>query len=113
MKSLIGTFAAGPIAHNTRVDADTPPVWRTDLGRRIHQRRAGLRLTVQEVANAAEIAPTYLLHLERELSLPTMDTLIRLARVLDTTVADLLGWGHSFARIGYDGKPRPEAANRA
>ncbi|HVX22154.1 MAG TPA: pyridoxamine 5'-phosphate oxidase family protein [Acidimicrobiales bacterium] len=65
-----------------------------DLGRRIAERREALGLSVEEVAVRSRIDATYLAGLERRpwAAVPG-DTLVRLARALETTVEALGGGG--------------------
>ena len=62
-----------------------------DLSRRVRRRRSALGLTREEVASRARMDPGYLARVEHAPVALTMDTLIRLADALDSTVADLLG----------------------
>lgn len=64
-----------------------------DVGRRVAQRRRELGLTVAEVALRAQTAPEYLEYLETRPGHPTVELLLRLAGVLETTAQELLGGG--------------------
>ncbi|MEW1928746.1 pyridoxamine 5'-phosphate oxidase family protein [Streptomyces sp. NPDC088360] len=67
---------------------------RSDIGRRLAQRRSQLGLTRQETADRAGTTPGYLQHLEEH---PTADpgsgVLVRLADALQTSMAALRGGG--------------------
>ncbi|MEV4165886.1 pyridoxamine 5'-phosphate oxidase family protein [Nonomuraea dietziae] len=65
----------------------------SDLGRRIAYHRERLGLSYDELAERAEMSSGYLHYLEESPGSPTMESLIRLAQALDTTVDDLLGEG--------------------
>lgn len=64
---------------------------RTDVGRRIALRREQLGLERGEVAERAGVAPEYLRYLEERPASPSYASLTRVARALDTTVAELAG----------------------
>ena len=61
------------------------------LGARIRARREALGLTQAALAERAGVTSNYVGVLERGLKLPTLDTLITLAKALETSPADLLG----------------------
>jgi len=62
-----------------------------DLARRITARRTELGLDLETVATASGIPADYCRYLEQHATLPTRETLYRLAQALDTTPARLLG----------------------
>ncbi|WP_405776692.1 helix-turn-helix domain-containing protein [Streptomyces sp. NBC_01538] len=63
-----------------------------DLGRRLAARRAQLGLTREETATRAGMDPGYLQHLEEHaVTGPDQGALLRLAGVLETTLASLTG----------------------
>ncbi|MFD5317733.1 helix-turn-helix domain-containing protein [Streptomyces sp. NPDC127098] len=64
---------------------------RTDVGRRVARRRERLGLSRDEVAGRAGVAPQYLRYLEEHEASPSIGSLTRVARALDTTVAELSG----------------------
>jgi transcriptional regulator with XRE-family HTH domain len=64
---------------------------RTDIGRRVALRREQLGLSREDVAERAGVAPQYLRYLEEKPASPSMASLIRVARALDTSVAELSG----------------------
>ncbi|RMI38807.1 helix-turn-helix domain-containing protein [Streptomyces triticirhizae] len=64
---------------------------RTDVGRRIALRREQLGLDRGAVAEKAGVAPEYLRYLEERPASPSYASLTRVARALDTTVAELSG----------------------
>lgn len=55
------------------------------IGGRIARRRKQLRLTQSRVAEAAEITEQYLSNIERAVSIPSTEVIMRLAFALDTT----------------------------
>ncbi|WP_129840004.1 pyridoxamine 5'-phosphate oxidase family protein [Streptomyces sp. RFCAC02] len=75
---------------------------RGDVGRRVAMRREELGLTRQDVADRARVDPEYLRYLEEQPASPTFGSLTRVARALDTTVAELNG-----AREVRADTPRP------
>ncbi|WP_406126997.1 helix-turn-helix domain-containing protein [Streptomyces sp. NBC_00989] len=77
----------------TRTDAGTAAEQpRGDLGRRLAARRAQLGLSRPETANRADMAPSYLKHLEEHPgAAPNRGALLRLAAVLETTLSHLSG----------------------
>ncbi|UBU08768.1 helix-turn-helix domain-containing protein [Nonomuraea gerenzanensis] len=64
-----------------------------DFGRRIHHLRDRLGLSLEQVAERADMSAGYIHWLETHLGTPDRGTVIRLARALETTAEDLLGGG--------------------
>ncbi|MEU7854156.1 pyridoxamine 5'-phosphate oxidase family protein [Nonomuraea sp. NPDC049141] len=64
-----------------------------DLGRRIAHHRERLGLTLEQVADRADMSPGYLQYLEEHPGTPTAEAMYRLAGALETSVEDLLGGG--------------------
>ncbi|GGJ06619.1 helix-turn-helix domain-containing protein [Streptomyces brasiliensis] len=63
-----------------------------DLGRRLAARRSQLGLSLEETAECAGMAPSYVRYLEEHPgAAPGSGPLVRLAEVLQTTVTDLTG----------------------
>jgi transcriptional regulator with XRE-family HTH domain len=62
-----------------------------DIGGRVRRRRLDLGLTIEEVAHRAGMAPTLVGYLECQPTSLGIDTLIRIADALDTSVNALLG----------------------
>ncbi|MDS1270709.1 pyridoxamine 5'-phosphate oxidase family protein [Lipingzhangella sp. LS1_29] len=62
-----------------------------DLSRRVAHRRAELRLSVDDVAQRAGMAPEYVSYLEHNPPNLSQQALARLALALNTTVGELLG----------------------
>jgi transcriptional regulator with XRE-family HTH domain len=60
-----------------------------DLGVAIRRLRAARRLTIEDLAHAADMHPTYLSGIERGRRNPTWDKLTALARALDIPVSAL------------------------
>lgn len=65
--------------------------WRLELAGRLKARRMNVGMTQEQLSEKTGIAPQHLSRLETARQLPTLDTLVRLARALDTTVSFLLG----------------------
>ncbi|MEU7747645.1 pyridoxamine 5'-phosphate oxidase family protein [Nonomuraea sp. NPDC049158] len=84
------TFPSEPF---TRRQGETIMTSTGDLGRRINYHRVRLGLTLDQVAERAEMSPGYLQYLEERPGTPTTETMYRLAGALETTVDDLLGGG--------------------
>ncbi|MER6950840.1 pyridoxamine 5'-phosphate oxidase family protein [Nonomuraea sp. NPDC000554] len=63
----------------------------TDLGRRIAHHRERLGLSIEQLADRAELSSGYVRFLEEQPGSPTSDTLSQLAGALETTVDELLG----------------------
>ena len=59
------------------------------LGQNIKQRRKELGLTQQELADKMNISLNFMGKIEVAFSQPSLDTLIELAKSLETTVSDL------------------------
>jgi len=62
----------------------------TEIGKRIARRRKELGLKQVEVCEKAEINDKYLSCIERASSIPSLDVIMRLALVLDTTPDEFL-----------------------
>ncbi len=62
------------------------------MGQRIRQRRRELRLTQERLAEYADISAAFVGHLERGEKTPSVETLARLAEVLDVSL-DFLVFG--------------------
>lgn len=62
----------------------------TEIGRRIARRRKELGLTQAKVAERAEIGDKYLSSIERAISIPSTEVIMRLAIALDTTPDEFL-----------------------
>lgn len=60
-----------------------------NLGRNIKFRRKKLGLTQQDLADKLNMSLNFIGKVEVAFSKPSLDTLIELARVLDTTVSEL------------------------
>jgi transcriptional regulator with XRE-family HTH domain len=63
----------------------------TDLGQAVRRLRRAHRLTIEDLAAAAGMHPTYLSGIERGTRNPTWSKLCGLADALDVSVADLAG----------------------
>lgn len=59
------------------------------LGRNIKSRRKDIRLTQQQLADKIGIGLNFMGKIEVAFSKPSLDTVIRIAEALDTTVSDL------------------------
>lgn len=62
----------------------------TEIGRRIAKRRKQLKLKQSEVEERADIGYKYLSNIERGLSIPSTEVIMRLAAALDTTPDEFL-----------------------
>lgn len=60
------------------------------LGRRVRARRKELKLTQQELADQMSISASFLGHIERGTRVLSLDTLVKLCRVLSVTPNELL-----------------------
>ena len=60
------------------------------IGGRVAQRRKGMRLTQSQVAERCEISDQYLSNIERAVSIPSTEVIMRLAIALDTTPDEFL-----------------------
>ncbi|MEU5538945.1 pyridoxamine 5'-phosphate oxidase family protein [Streptomyces sp. NPDC020362] len=91
------TTGTGPGAGQAEaVPAADSPTGRADpgdIGRRVGVERRRKELALEETARRARMSPRYLAYLEEHPADPTMTALIRLADVLGTTAAALLGAG--------------------
>lgn len=62
----------------------------TEIGRRIAKRRKQLKLKQSEVEERADIGYKYLSNIERGLSIPSTEVIMRLAAALETTPDEFL-----------------------
>ena len=60
-----------------------------NLGQNIKNRRKELGLTQQQLADKMNMSPNFVGKIEVAFSKPSLDTLIEIADVLETTVSDL------------------------
>ena len=60
-----------------------------NLGRNIKKRRKSLNLTQQDLADILDMSLNFVGKIEVAFSKPSLDTLIEIARALDTTGSDL------------------------
>ena len=60
------------------------------IGTRIKKRRKRLKLTQEVVAERADISPQYMSNIERAVSIPSTEVVMRLAIALDTTPDEFL-----------------------
>jgi transcriptional regulator with XRE-family HTH domain len=61
------------------------------LGARIRARREALGLSQAALAEKVGITPNYVSNLERGLKLPTLDTLVAIAKAINVPSSELLG----------------------
>ena len=67
----------------------------TEIGRRIANRRRALHLKQSDVEEKANIGYKYLSNIERAISIPSTEVIMRLAAALDTTPDEfLVGTAH-------------------
>ena len=78
----------------------------SEIGRRIAKRRRHLKLKQAEVEEKADIGYKYLSNIERGLSIPSTEVIMRLALALDTTPDEFLV---GTARMGGEEAWRPVA----
>lgn len=62
----------------------------TQIGKRIAARRRKLKLKQAEVSERADISTTYMSSIERAISIPSTEVIMRLAIALDTTPDEFL-----------------------
>ncbi len=60
-----------------------------NLGKNIKKRRKELKLSQQELAEKLELSLNFVGKIEVAFSKPSLDTVIKIAKVLDTSVSDL------------------------
>ena len=75
-----------------------------ELGRRISSRRRKLGLTQAQVNEMAGLSDKYLSNIERAVSVPSIDVLMKLCAVLKTTPDELLLGTESKGSIGNVGR---------
>jgi len=62
----------------------------TAIGRRIARKRKSLNLTQAQLSESADISTTYMSNIERAISIPSTEVIMRLAVALDTTPDEFL-----------------------
>lgn len=62
------------------------------LGKRISALRAKHGMTQEQLSTLADLSPITLSKIERSKSVPTLDILLRIARVLEVSPDHLTGW---------------------
>lgn len=70
------------------------------IGAQIRRRRRELRLTQDELAEMADIAPSFLGHIERGTRKPSVETLVRLAEALNVCLCALIPMRHAGGQEG-------------
>ena len=75
-----------------------------ELGKRIAKRREQLGLKQSEVNEMAGLSDKYLSNIERAVSIPSIDVLMKLCAVLKTTPDELLLGTESAGKIGNVGR---------
>ena len=74
-----------------------------EIGKRIARRRKELGLKQSEVEERADLSQKYLSNIERSISIPSIEVIMRLAVALDTTPDEFL-LGHSIMILIMNGK---------
>ncbi len=75
----------------------------TEIGRRIAARRRTLKLKQAEVSERADISVTYMSSIERAVSIPSTEVIMRLAIALETTPDEfLVGTAHGTGEVWQD-----------
>ena len=75
-----------------------------ELGKRISRRRKQLGLKQAQVNEMAGLSEKYLSNIERAVSIPSIDVLMKLCAVLKTTPDELLLGSESAGNIGNVGR---------
>ena len=71
----------------------------TEIGRRIARRRKNLHLKQSDVEERADLSYKYLSNIERGISIPSTEVIMRLAQALETTPDEfLVGTAHGEER---------------
>jgi transcriptional regulator with XRE-family HTH domain len=68
-------------------ETEPPKKRRPPIGQRIKSRRKALRLTLQELADRSGLSKPFLSQAERDLTTPSLMSMLRLAKALDVEVA--------------------------
>ena len=63
---------------------------KSSLGQRLRRRRKQVGLTLKEVADAAGLSVGFISQIERDITTPSLSSLVSVARVLDVEVAEFL-----------------------
>ncbi len=88
------------------------------LGEKIRLERKKKGLTIEELANEADISPNFLGKLERAQSTMSLETLIKIANALQIGLDDLIGYetdhvsSSRFQKIGQRIQDIPESKQR-
>jgi transcriptional regulator with XRE-family HTH domain len=84
-KTVLGKASAQPCKGGCFMELDY-----SEIGRRIAKRRKELGLKQSEVEERADIGFKYLSSIERAISIPSLEVIMRLAIALDTTPDEFL-----------------------
>jgi transcriptional regulator with XRE-family HTH domain len=76
--------------HMRRSDAARVSEQGESLGQNLRARRRELKLTLQMVADRAGLTAGFISQIERDITTPSLSSLVSVARVLDTHVSDFL-----------------------
>jgi len=68
---------------------ETPPAIEVDLGARIRSRRLARHETLRQLATQAAVTESFLSQVERGVASPSIASVQRIARALDTSIAEL------------------------
>ncbi|WP_168118521.1 helix-turn-helix transcriptional regulator [Paenibacillus sp. HB172176] len=82
------------------------------LGARLRQERQRLNLTQEKLAEKVDVSHAYIGQIERAERSVTLDTLVRLAKVLEVTIDDLLQDSIEFSNNHYINKINQILMNR-
>ncbi len=83
------------------------------LGSRIRQERLRLNMTQEKLAEKIEVTHAYIEQIERAERSVTLDTLVRLASLLEVTIDDLLQDSIEFSNKHYVNKINRILMNRS
>ena len=75
-----------------------------ELGKRIQKRRKELKMKQSEVNELAGLSEKYLSNIERAVSIPSIDVLMRICAVLKTTPDALLIGAENMENVGNVGR---------
>lgn len=81
----------GPFAHVRRGGMDVTAAQQRLLGARLRALRQACGMTQEQVAELAEVHPTYLPRIESGSVVPSVDVLVRMAEALGTPAGFVLG----------------------
>ena len=82
------------------------------LGQRLRERRQGLRMTLKEVADSAGLSVGFISQVERDLTAPSLSSLVSICKILKTDISTYLQQPRLESSYSRQGHRQPFALSR-